>query len=193
MNNPAISPPDIMQFPIHLLSPQNLVDSCVGDHDYDIVVGLMTRFRPHVIVRQLVHHHLKDFEAAAAQLDRVAFQVLRVAGSLSVFSLTDPLFDPRDELCSHLESDDSVERIQSDLIADAINLQETIATITATLQALTADQAKAVWGSIVFGQSAPLSDYEVLTAPWWSAEFITRWAWSIDSTEGRHDLVVHHS
>jgi len=175
MNNPAISPPDITQFPMYLLSPRNLVDSRVGDHDYDIVVGQMTRFRPHVIVRQLALHHPNDFEAAAARLDRVAFQVLRVAGSLSVFSLADPLFDPGEELCFHLERDDSVERIKSDLIADSINVQETIASITATIQALTADQAKAAWACIVFGQSAPLSDYEILTAPWWTPRFMANW------------------
>ena len=59
--------------PMHLLSADTAVADVVGSHGYDITVGLMTRFKPHVIVCQLAHLYRDDFEQAAALFDNVGF------------------------------------------------------------------------------------------------------------------------
>ena len=175
MITPEIQPPNIMQFPMNLLSPENLVDHRMGEHDYDLVVGLMTRFKPYVIAHQLALHYPQDFEAAAKQLDQVAYQLLRVSGPFSIFNLIDPLFDPGEEICLHLENGDTIDCINADLLGDAIDVDETVVSITAALQSMSADQAKAVWAAVVFGQTAPLYDHERLAASWWAPSFIRQW------------------
>jgi hypothetical protein len=160
---------------MHLLSPENLINARLGAHDYDIVVGLMTRFQPYVIVHQLALHYPQDFEGAAAHLDQVAYQTLRASGPFSIFSLVDPLLDAGEEICLHLENADTIDCLKADLIADAIDVDATVASITAVLQSMSADEAKAVWASVVFGQTAPLHDHERLIAPWWTTAFIRQW------------------
>lgn len=169
---PSVDP----QFPMHLLSPENLLDARLGAHDYDIVVGLMTRFHPRLIAMQLAVHFGEDFDAAARCLDKVDYHVMRLSGCLSIYCLADPLFNAAESLCLHLEAADALEKIESDLIADAIDVRQTLAALASKLQGLNADQGKAVWASLVFGQTALLTDYELLMAPWWTTSFIRQWA-----------------
>lgn len=176
MSDQTFLPPVDAHFPMHLLSPDNLLDARLGAHDYDIVVGLMTRFHPHLIAMQLAAHFCEDFDAAAKCLDKVDYQVMRLSGCLSIFRLADPLFNAAESLCVHLETEDALEKIESDLIADAIDVRHTLAALAKKLQALKADQGKAVWASLVFGQTALLTDYELLMAPWWTSSFIRLWA-----------------
>lgn len=168
----SLSIPDHAQFPVHLLSRRNLVERLHGEHDYDIVVGIMTRFRPAVVVRQLAAHFRGDFDAVAQSLDQVAFHVLRVAGDINVFCLADPQFDPVETICLLLETGKARESVEADLISSAINLSETFTAITAAVQTLTPDQGKALWACVAFGQCAELTDFEILAAPWWTAGFM---------------------
>jgi hypothetical protein len=168
----SFSTPDHAQFPAHLLSSRNLVERLNGEHDYDILVGIMTRFRPAVIVRQLVSHFPADFDAVAQSLDQVAFHVLRVAGDFNVFCLADPQFDPVEAICLLLETEEARESVEADLISSAIDVSETFTAITAAVQTLTPDQGKALWACVAYGQNAELTDFEILAAPWWTAGFI---------------------
>lgn len=160
------------RFPNHLLSRENLIDERVGKHDYDIVIGLMTRFRQHVIVRQLAAHFPEDFLEAAEHLNRVGYHVLRTAEHYGVYALANPCFDVAEVISLMLERDEVVDRIHSSEIAGSVDVDDAIAEITAAMQAMSADSAKAVWASLVFSQNAELSEFDLLAAPWWSAEYI---------------------
>lgn len=163
---------DHVQFPAHLLSSHNLVERLHGEQDYDIVVGIMTRFRPAAVVRQLAAHFQGDFDTVALSLEQVAFHVLRVAGDFNVFCLADPQFDPVEKICLLLETEEARESVEADLISSAIDLSETFTAITAAVQKLTPDQGKALWACLAFGQQAELTDFEILAASWWTAGFI---------------------
>jgi hypothetical protein len=158
--------------PMHLLSADTAVEDLVGSHGYDLTVGLMTRFKPHVIVCQLAQVYAEDFVAHSEAFQRTDFHVLRAAIDFDVFRLADPIFDPVEEMCLRLESADAHDRVAADPIASAIRISGEVASIIQKLNTLSPDQGKALWASLVFGQRAPLSNYDRLASSWWTVEFI---------------------
>lgn len=163
-----------MHFPLPYLSLPGAVVAPHGQRDFDLTVGLMTRFLPEYIVVQLAKLYRAEFDEVASRLDSCDFQLLAAAADFSVFRLSDPSFDGADELCAVLESDDAHDRIKAHPIAGALDVDQSIAALTQKLCSLDADQGKALWASLVFGQHAPLSEFERLAAPWWSPEFILK-------------------
>lgn len=162
-------------FPIDGISFPGAVVGANGNCDFDITVGLMTRFMPEWIVAQLATLYAAQFEAVASKFDRTDIHVLALMGSYDVFRLADPSFDAAEELCAILETHDAWDRIKQHQIAAALDLDKEISAVTEKLCALDPDEAKALWAALVFGQQAQLSDVERLAADWWTAEFITRW------------------
>jgi hypothetical protein len=162
-------------FPVSRISIPGAVVGPSGDCDFDITVGLMTRFLPEYIAVQMATLYGAQFESAASRLDRTDMHVLALAGSHDVFRLADPSFDAADELCALLETRDAWDRIKQHQIAEALDLNKAIAGLAEKLCLLDADEAKALWAALAFGQAAPLSDVDRLAAPWWTAAFITGW------------------
>jgi len=162
-------------FPIDGISIPGAVVGANGNCDFDITVGLMTRFMPEWIVVQLATLFAAQFEAAASKFDRTDIHVLALIASYDVFRLADPSFDPADELCALLETHDAWDRIKQHQIAAALDLDKEISALNQKLSALDPDEGKALWAALVFGQQAQLSGVERLAADWWTADFITRW------------------
>ena len=149
--------------------------SLFGCHDYDIVVGSLTRLRPSLIVQRLAAIYPGDFDLESAAFDSVDHQVLHAAMDYNIFRLADPQFDAADYLCGQLEAADVIDRIDAHPIAGAISVDRTIIQLTAKLKQIDPDGAKALWAALSFAQEARLPDFDLMTAPWWSAAFILTW------------------
>lgn len=142
-----------------------------GLHDYDIVVGFLTRLHPAVVVGQLARLHPEDFEAIAEALPAHALQVLLPAADYRLCLLADPRFDPRDELTGILEDPEALDRIECHPIADALSVRKEVTLITELISKMDIDAAKALWSCLVFAQTG-IDDYHRIVAQWWTAEFI---------------------
>ncbi len=142
-----------------------------GLHDYDIVVGFLSRLHPAVVVGQLARLHPEDFEAIAQALPAHALQVLLPATEYRLCLLADPTFDPRDELIGILEDPEALDRIECHPIADALAVRKEATLITGLISKMDIDVAKALWSCLVFAQTG-LDDYHRIVAHWWTAEFI---------------------
>jgi len=154
----------------------NLEESAVfvgpsGLHDYDIVVGFLTRLHPAVVVGQLARLHPEDFEAIAQPLPAHALQVLLPAADYRLCLLADPTFDPRDELAEILEDPEALDRIECHPIADALSVQKEVNVVAEQIGKMDVDVAKALWSCLVFAQTG-IDDYHRIVAQWWTAEFI---------------------
>ncbi len=128
----------------------------MGLRVFDIIIGLITRFRPAFIVRDLARIYPGDFAAAEA-FDPCEHEVLLAAMTYNLYLLADPEFDAADRLCIQLESPDADDRIRDHPIADSIAIRQMVAGLTAKLANLDPDAAKALWASLSFAQDAQLS------------------------------------
>ncbi len=142
-----------------------------GLHDYDIVVGFLTRLHPAVVVGQLARLHTGDFDVVAQALPAHALQVLLPAADYRLCLLADPRFDPRDELTEILEDPEAIDRIECHPIADALSVRKEVTVITELISGLDIDVAKALWAALVFAQTG-VDDYHRIVADWWTSEFI---------------------
>lgn len=142
-----------------------------GLHDYDLVVGLLTRVHPAAVVGQLARLYPLDFDAVAKALPAHALQVLLPATDYRLSLLADPQFDPREELTDLLEDTAAIERIECHPIAGALCLRKEVDLIAEQIGELDIDAAKALWAALVFAQTG-IDDYHRIVAHWWTAEFI---------------------
>jgi len=157
-------------YSINLEGSSAVVDPS-GLHDYDLVVGYLTRLHPAVVVGQLARLHPEDFDTVARALPAHALQVLLPASDYRLCLLADPKFDPRDELAEILESSEALDRIECHPIADAFSVRKEVTLITELINKMDIDAAKALWAALVFAQTG-IDDYHRIVADWWTSEFI---------------------
>lgn len=157
-------------YSINLEGSSAVVDPS-GLHDYDLVVGYLTRLHPAVVVGQLARLHPEDFDAVARTLPAHALQVLLPATEYRLCLLANPTFDARDELTGILEDPEALDRIECHPIADALAVRKEVIQITDQIGKMDVDTSKALWAALVFAQTG-IDDYNRIVAHWWTSEFI---------------------
>lgn len=125
-----------------------------GTHDYDLIVGSMTRSAIPVVVAACASRWPEDFKAAAKVLGPLEMVILAKFVEANLAMLTDPQFDPIMAISRELGAYEVAECIERDRVGREIDVSRTLKELVESVRRLDADAAKALWAGLSFAQWA---------------------------------------
>lgn len=123
-----------------------------GHHDYDLLIGSMTRSAIPAVVGACAVRWPTDFRLAAGDLDPVAMIILSQHLEANLAVLTDPGFDPINVITSELGTYSFAVAVEESRFGREIDVTRELGGIEKSLRTLDADAAKALWAGLAFSQ-----------------------------------------
>jgi len=182
MNKPSIPDPTFHMtsndFHTLLAIPRNGNGSVqpIGHHDYDIIVGLLTRFRPSQVVPEIAKIYPADYASAAELLDWCDFHILYYTAQYELARLANPRFDAIDAMIGILEDPDAADNVAKQPIAKALNSLKELDAVQKTLTHMDPDVGKSVWSSLAFAQNANMAEIDFRSEKWWLPDYMKRYS-----------------
>lgn len=147
----------------------------IGHHDYDIIIGLLTRLRPSQVVPEIAKIYPEDFTSAAEVLDRCDFYILFHTAQYELARLANPRFDAVDTMTDILEDPDAEDNVAMQAIAKAVNLRKQFDAIYQKLLKMQPDVGKSVWSSLAFAQDTNMDEVDFHMEMWWLPDYMKRY------------------
>ncbi len=124
----------------------------VGAHDYDIVVGAMTRAALPKVVGTCAWRWPSDFARAAQAVGPASMLMLAFHAQVNLAMLADPGFDAAHHLCERLGSYHFAQIVERSRLGREINVSGELNELLRSVGGLDPDVAKALWAGIAFAQ-----------------------------------------
>lgn len=135
-------------------------------HDYDLVVGAMTRQPSAVIVKTLAGRWPKDFSLAWQTLDQTSRIILLHATKSDLFRLARPRFNATAALLDQLHDPAVEDLFATTPIGKQINIHRCFRELQQQVENLDINSARAAWAGLAHAQDPETPDEERLLDRW---------------------------
>lgn len=138
----------------------------LGAHDYDLVVGSMTRVSIPKVVCACAAQWPEDFTRASQAISHIGMLVLASSTKVNLALLADPYFDAARELSEQIGSYEFAQRLERSKFGSEVNVSAELDDLLLSLRRLPPDTAKAVWAGVAFAQWPGHAEDETRLTRW---------------------------
>ncbi len=148
----------------------------LGAHDYDLVVGSMTRVSIPKVVGACATQWPEDFTRASQAFSHIGMLVLASSTKVNLALLADPYFDAARELSEQIGAYEFAQRLERSTFGSEVNLSAELDELLMRLRELHPDTAKAVWAGVAFAQWPGHAEDETRLIRWLDVTYLENFA-----------------
>jgi hypothetical protein len=148
----------------------------LGAHDYDVVVGAMTRTALPKVVGTCASRWPHDFVRAAQAVAPTSMLMLASQAQVNLAMLADPGFDAAHHLCEQLGSYDFAHTVEHSRLGREIDVSSEVSRLLGFIGGLDPDSAKALWAGIAFAQWLGHGEDETRLNRWLDVAYLQSFA-----------------